>query len=306
MAARLDIRISKESEVPVRHQLAEQIAFLIGTGRLKPGEIMPSVRTLGRKLKIHHNTISQAYQDLVERTMLVSKRGSRMAVRSLEPAPSVSQVKDLDDLINATISAAQEQGYTLQQLTQRVRERLLSQPPDHLLVVDEETGLRQLIREELKEKSVLPIETCSPSDLPLNPALPIGALVVCHEGARRNVAPLLPKDRPIFTIRFSTADEHVEMVRKLQVPSIIAVVSVSEQFLRTARGLLAPVLGRRHTLREFFLPEEKFTSLRAADVVFCDSIARRQVKAARVVHYRLVSSASLESFDNAMRSLNPS
>ena len=116
----------------------------------------------------------------------------------------------------------------------------------------------------------------------------------------------MPKDRPFFTIKFSTADEHVGMVRKLRVPSIIAVVSMSEQLLRTARGVLAPVLGRRHTLQEFFLSEEKSTSLRAADVLFCDSIARRQVKAARVIHYRLVSSVSLESFDNAMRSLNPS
>ena len=116
----------------------------------------------------------------------------------------------------------------------------------------------------------------------------------------------MPKDRPFFTIKFSTADEHIEMVRKLRVPSIIAVVSVSEHLLRTARGWLAPVLSRRHTLREFFLPEEKSTNLRAANVLFCDSIARRQVKAARVVHYRLVPSVSLESFDNAMGSLNSS
>jgi hypothetical protein len=34
------------------------VAFLIGTGKLKPGEILPSVRTVARQLKIHHNTVS--------------------------------------------------------------------------------------------------------------------------------------------------------------------------------------------------------------------------------------------------------
>lgn len=40
---KLDIHIIKDSEVTIREQLFEQIVFLIATGRLKPGEVLPSV-----------------------------------------------------------------------------------------------------------------------------------------------------------------------------------------------------------------------------------------------------------------------
>ncbi len=75
---KLDIHIIKDSEVTIREQLVEQIIFLIATGKLQPGEALPSVRGLARPHKIHHNTISQAYQDLVDRDWLIRRRGSRM------------------------------------------------------------------------------------------------------------------------------------------------------------------------------------------------------------------------------------
>ena len=217
-----------------------------------------------------------------------------MVVSSPEHPQEPARLQDLDDLINATIRTAQQRGYTLQQLRQRVRERMLLHPPDHFLVVEEEPGLRQLLREEIKEHLKFPVKACSRSDLLLNQGLAIGALVVSQPGSIREIAPLVPKDRPPIPVTFSVADQHVQMVRQLREPSVIAVVSVSELFLQTARGLLAAAVGRQHTMREFFLPAEKSINLDAADVVFCDTIARRQVKAPKTVPYRLISSASLE------------
>src|SRR5260370_37846236 len=71
----MEIQLSRESEVPLRRQLAEQIVFLIGVGKLRAGQRLPSVRELARRLKIHHNTVSDAYQALVRRTLLVRQRG---------------------------------------------------------------------------------------------------------------------------------------------------------------------------------------------------------------------------------------
>jgi len=47
---KLDIHIIKDSEVTIREQLFEQIVFLIATGRLKPGEVLPSLRGRARNL----------------------------------------------------------------------------------------------------------------------------------------------------------------------------------------------------------------------------------------------------------------
>ncbi len=296
----LDIHIIKDSEVTIREQLFEQIVFLISTGRLKPGEVMPSVRGLARPHKIHHNTVSQAYQDLVDRDWLIRRRGSRMVVRSPGESEYPPRVEDLDDLINATIRTAREKGFTLQHLRQKVQDRLMALPPDHLLVVSKDPGLRHLLREELKEKLTFPVESCSTEELSLNPELTVGALVVGPPGNIPQIAPLVPKDRPAIPITFSTVDEHIKIIRALQKPSTIAVVSISPVVLQTARGVLAPVVGDRHTLREYLLPAENLRGLEVTDLVLCDMIAHRRVRARNLLPYRLVSPACLKRLSTAM------
>ncbi len=301
MVTRTDIRISKESDVTIHDQLVAEITFLIATGAWKPGKALPSVRDMARRLEIHHNTVSQAYQELESGDLLLRRPGSRMVVRTPgELAPPIG-VKDLDDLINATLDAAEATGYSLEQLRQRVQERLMAQPPDRVLVVDEERGMRHLLREEIREELPFPVETCPQDDVSLRSELTMGTLVVGPPGAISKIASLVPKDRPAIPITFSSASKQVKMVRELREPSTIAVVSISEMFLRTARGLLAPVVGQRHTLREYLLPRESPGTLDAADLVICDMIAARRVEARRVVPYRMVSPECLKLLASAMK-----
>ena len=80
----VEIQISKESEIPLRQQISAQLEFQIATGKLKPGDTLPSVRALARQLRIHHNTVSQAYNDVTALYLLLRKHGSRLVVRSPE------------------------------------------------------------------------------------------------------------------------------------------------------------------------------------------------------------------------------
>jgi DNA-binding transcriptional regulator YhcF (GntR family) len=300
MGVQLNIRISKESDVTIHDQLVAEITFLIATGELKPGETLPSVRTMARRLKTHHNTVSQAYQDLAASDMLLRRRGSCMVVRTPGEVPPPPRVKDLDDLINATVRTALEKGYNLQQLRLRVQERLMAQPPVRILVVSIERGMRHLLREELREMLPFPVEACSLDDLSLHPELTMGTLVVGTPGAISKMTSLVPKDHPRIPITFSSASKQVKMVNELREPSAIAVVSISEMVLRIARGVLAPHVGHQHTIREYLLPEQNPSNLSATDLVICDIIAHRRVKARRPVPYRLISAACLEQLSRAM------
>jgi DNA-binding transcriptional regulator YhcF (GntR family) len=297
----MNIHISKASDVPLREQLAEQIVLLIATEKLKPGEALPSVRELARRLKIHHNTVSEAYQDLVRRNWLTRKRGSHLVVRAPQSVPHFEKDQDLDDLFNAVIELARERGYSLRDLRHRVRDRLLAQPPDHILVVEEEAGLRHLIVEEVRAALAQDVAGCSRSELAQQPGLAIGALMVTPQYALADVNPLVPRDRPPVAVTFSVADEHVERIRKLEQPSVVAVVSVSQAFLVAARSLLAPAIGRRHTLTEYLLPLENAKVLRVADLIFCDSLACRAVNTPGCVLYRLVAPDSLAYLSSAIQ-----
>src|SRR5712691_3067115 len=188
----MQLRISKQSEIPIREQIAEQIIFRIATDELKPGQVLPSVRELARRLKIHHNTVSHVYVDLVRRSWLARRKGSRLIVRPQDEFTRVTRAQDLDAMINAVIRVAREGGHSLQELRDRVRQRLLAQPPDHLLVIDDDAGLRQLLQEEIKRAVPWPLRGCSREELRLNPGLAVGVLPVLPQHNPPEVATLLP------------------------------------------------------------------------------------------------------------------
>ncbi|MBK5291145.1 MAG: GntR family transcriptional regulator [Acidobacteriia bacterium] len=299
----MDIRINKESPISLREQIGAQIEFLVATGELKPGEPLPSVRALARRLRIHHNTVSQAYQDVTARNLLVSKRGSRLLVRTPEER-AVTPRPELDDLINQTIRTARHYGYTLEELSVRVRDRLMEEPPDHVLVLSFDAGMRRLLQAEVEQALKCRVKACSPEELVANPELALGALVVSPPGVLPAITEVLPKDRPAIPVLYSSAESHLEMVRKLTHPSIIAVASVSKDFLMVARGLLGSVVGVQHTLVECLLASHETAEIPVADVLFCDAIVFARLSAPRhrknAVVYNLVTPECLDQIVTMM------
>jgi GntR family transcriptional regulator len=289
----MNISLNQDSDVPLRQQLSEQIVFLITTGELRAGEEMPSVRALARRAKVHHNTVSKAYQELVRREWLTRKRGSRLVVGT--PASKGQQPDSgIDELINETIRRAKSLGYSLQTLRSRVRERLLEEPADHLLVVEHEVGIRKIIQREIEEKLHWRIECYSYIDIVREPGLAIGAQVLAPSYMTGDLGQFVPVHRPCFSIEYSSATDHLALIRGLQVPSNIVVVSVSESLLKTARGLMAPLIGREHTFQDLLLSTDQLVDMRGSDLVFCDSIALSLVSSNRKVHYQLVSADCLK------------
>lgn len=284
----MNISLSQNSDVPLRRQLSEQIVFLITTGELAPGEEMPSVRALARTAKVHHNTVSKAYQDLVLRRWLTRKHGSRLVVRvpaQQGPQPDAA----LDELINETVRRAKSRGYPLQALRQRVRERLLAEPADHILVIEDEPGLRAILRREMEEKTAWRVECCAESGLIEEPGIVMGAQVVAPGHVAGDLKMLIPAQRPCFELRYSNAVEEIAAIRALGAPSHVAVVSVSESVLKTARSLFAPSIGRKHTYRDVLLTAGEHADMRGADLTFCDSIAFPVVTCRRKMQYRLIA-----------------
>jgi hypothetical protein len=146
------------------------------------------------------------------------------------------------------------------------------------------------------------VEACTCEELASSGGLAIGALAVTPGHALRFVAPLFPKDRPAVPLRYSSADEHMKAIQALRKPSVVAVVSASRRFLEVARSILAPAVGSRHELHEIFIPEDSAAAARAADLVFCDSLARKQLRLPKAIHYRLLLPKSVVDVETTMKS----
>ena len=298
----MQIHVSKDSDVPIRQQIVEQIVFQITNEKLKPGQPLSSVRELARRLKIHHNTVSEAYQELVRRRWLVRQGpGSRLLVRPAE-FTDAAHAGDIDDYLNAVIRIGRERGYSLQALRERARSRLLAAPPDHIRVVEDAAGLRQLLGDEISSALGWPVRSCSLGELRSNPSLAIGAMVVAGQYAVSEIDPLLPKDRPATTISFRNFDDGIEEMLSLREPSVIAAVSVSRLCLKIWRALFGSAAGDKHTLIEFHYPLDAANALEGADLVFCDSIALRSVKHPHKTRYQLIAPESLDYIASSMNS----
>jgi len=174
---------------------------------------------------------------------------------------------------NDTIQRARALGFSLQALTDCVRERLEAQPADHILIVEEDLGLREIIGAEVRSALGWPAELCSPEEAKRRSGVAVGAQVFAPAYILGELQPFIPENRPAVAISYSQASEHVAAIGALGKPSAIAVVSVSKSLLRTARGLLAPAIGRKHTYSEILISGKCRGDTGEYDLVFCDSIA---------------------------------
>ena len=81
--------ITRNSEQPIREQLIRQVVLGILSEDLPAGHRLPSIRSLARRHKIHANTVSAAYQDLLHRGWIELKRGSGLVREAGFPHPEL-------------------------------------------------------------------------------------------------------------------------------------------------------------------------------------------------------------------------
>jgi len=82
-----------EDELPVGVQLAWRLRALIATGRLAPGERLPSFRQLAGWAGVNLNTVRAVYEGLEAEGLVVSHQGQGTFVASgVEPTPELEEI----------------------------------------------------------------------------------------------------------------------------------------------------------------------------------------------------------------------
>lgn len=76
----VEISISTGGAVPIYRQIADQICRGVATGRLVPGEQIPSVRALAEQLVINPNTVARTYAQLIGEGVLEAQKGKGVFV----------------------------------------------------------------------------------------------------------------------------------------------------------------------------------------------------------------------------------
>ncbi|MEU4833552.1 GntR family transcriptional regulator [Streptosporangium sp. NPDC023615] len=101
MTARLAIELDRSSPVPLYYQVAEQISEAIRRGDLPPGSRLDNEILLADRLGVSRPTVRQAIRYLVDKGLLVRKRGVGTQVVHGQVRRSVELTSLYDDLRRA-------------------------------------------------------------------------------------------------------------------------------------------------------------------------------------------------------------
>ena len=72
----IEFKLDLKSGVPFHRQIVDQIRYGIASGRLLPGEQLPTVRDLAVQLQVNPNTVRKAYSELEILGILDTQQGT--------------------------------------------------------------------------------------------------------------------------------------------------------------------------------------------------------------------------------------
>lgn len=114
------IAIDSADPTPIYAQLERGLRAAIATGRLRPGEQLPTVRQLAVDLRVNANTVARVYAELERAGVLETRRGvgsfvtSRSAARVAEE--KTEQARRLRAFVIRMLAEADKQGFDVDDL----------------------------------------------------------------------------------------------------------------------------------------------------------------------------------------------
>jgi GntR family transcriptional regulator len=127
----MQIHIQSQSGVPIYQQVMQQIKYLVASGRLKPGEELPSIRVLAEQLLVNPNTIARAYRELETAGVVEKRRTSGTYIADIgSPLARKERLKLLKQQIDGLLVEAFQMGFELDEVLKLVQQSdILSETP---------------------------------------------------------------------------------------------------------------------------------------------------------------------------------
>jgi len=110
------IQVNRQSGTPLYLQIVDQIKHLIATGRLRPGERLPTIRQQAADLGVARSTVAHAYRELSKDGVISTQQGRGTFVSE--------QPNRLGSMFSKPFVEALSLGYSMQEIEEAVIEQL--------------------------------------------------------------------------------------------------------------------------------------------------------------------------------------
>ena len=186
----MQIRLRRNSGVPVKEQIRAQIELAMLSGELPRGSRLPPIRSWARKLKVHANTISAAYRELSASGHVVVRSGSGVFV---EPRPRRTALQPtVASRLRTAVEEAMATGLSRDDILAAVARFADPQAPAGVLVVDPSAEMGEVYASEIKEALGGEVRVATLDELDQNPRLAAGLVVAVlpyHVGRVEGINP---------------------------------------------------------------------------------------------------------------------
>ncbi|MGA9670013.1 MAG: GntR family transcriptional regulator [Terracidiphilus sp.] len=224
------------SEVPIYRQLVTQVVLGILSGDLRPGDRLPSTRELARRFAINPNTVSAGYRQLEREGWTERRHGSGVYVRAnAEPPTTPEQI--LDQHIAGFFRAVRELSLPAPAIRARVADWLIAPPPDHLLLIESDPELRQILIAEIRAMATCPVEGVSLGDC-VRPEVLTAAIPLCRPSKVKVTRSALPAGVELVTLQIRSANAWLGPWLPSLTGKLVGVASAWPEFITTARTML--------------------------------------------------------------------
>lgn len=113
----MNIIIHNSSMHPIYEQIVDQVKNEILTGTLTEGQILPSVRSLSKDLRISALTVKKAYDALEQEGFIITVHGKGSFVAGVNPNLAMEeQRKEVEQLMEQAVRKGRSCGMTQEEL----------------------------------------------------------------------------------------------------------------------------------------------------------------------------------------------
>ena len=114
------ITVDYRDSRPIYEQIIERVKVLCIKGAMKPGESLPSVRSLAMDLGINPNTIQRAYQELERQGYIYSVKGKGSFISDTADLSGLQKARLIDEF-NKNLTDMREAGFSQEEIIDLVK-----------------------------------------------------------------------------------------------------------------------------------------------------------------------------------------
>jgi GntR family transcriptional regulator len=120
----MQIHLSANDGVPIYRQIVHQVKYLVASGRLSPGDELPTIRALAERLLVNPNTVARAYRELEAAGVVTTRRGAGTHVSDAgSPLARRECLAVLAQRVDALLAEARQMDVSTEEVLDLVRRR---------------------------------------------------------------------------------------------------------------------------------------------------------------------------------------